>query len=65
MERLWAEHLTHKALWNGSSPRNTMLLVVRKDIVTSTALMRGAHSQVRKIGPTPDRNGGELTRWPN
>ena len=60
-----AKDLTHKALWNGSSPRKIMLLVVKKDGVTSTALSMGAQNQVRKMGPTPDKNGGELTALPN
>ena len=60
-----AEESTQRTLWNGSSSLNSTLLIPRKADRMRMIVTQGAQSQVRKIGPSPVRKGGELSTFPN
>ena len=59
------KRITQRTLWNVSSPRMRRLLIPKNDSKIRIIVIHGAQSQVRNIGPSPVRNGGELNICPN
>jgi len=41
------------------------LLILKNDSKIRIIVIQGAQSQVKKVGPSPVRNGGELNSCPN